>query len=172
MATVDELRLKILDRPQVVIDERVGVGDGSRTVYKIGHSPIVEGSEVIRVDGEQSVSGEDYELDCSTGRLTFMEAPGEGEAVVASYEFVAFTDSELQHFLDSSGGNLSLAAGEAIHALVADRTKLVTWSRGSTKIDYNQLRADLIEMAKRFINQGRSEIGGAVIDEIDWEEIV
>jgi hypothetical protein len=172
MATIDDLRLKILDRPQVVLDERVGTGDGSKTVFKIRHAPVVDGSEVVIVDGSQMVSGEDYELDCPTGKLTFTEAPSDGLSISASYEFVTFTDSELQAFLDGAGGNLALAAGEALTTLIADRTRLVTWSRGSTKVDYDQLRADLVDVAKRFTDQGHSEAGGAAVDEVEWEEIV
>jgi hypothetical protein len=172
MATVDELRLKILDRPQVVINERFGTGDGAAKIFKLGHVPIMDGSVSVYVAGEVQTEGGDYSLDCSTGRLDFTSAPDEGDALTADYEFAAFSDADLQSFIDSAGGNLSLAAGEALTSLIADRGRLVSWSRGDAKIDYDRLRRDLADVARRFYDRGASESGGARTEEINWEEVV
>ena len=172
MATIDELRLKILDRPQVVLDERVGSGDGSATVFKLAHSPVMAGTANVLVNGNVQVEDTDYHLDYSTGKLTFSEAPADGGATVASYDFAAFSDAELQIYMDSAGGNLTLAAGEALTALVSDRARLVTWSRGDTRIDYDRLRRDIADVAARYLSQGRSEVGGAKTDNVEWEEVV
>lgn len=172
MATIAKLRLKILDRPQVVLDERVGSGDGSARVFRLGHAPVMADTVVVRVGGVEQVEGEDFELDCSTGRLTFAEPPADGDAVVASYDFAAFSDAELQQFLDSANGNMALAAGEALRTLVSDRARLVSWSRGDMKVDYDRLRKDLTDIAERYIREGRSETGGVITDSIIWEEVV
>ena len=171
MSTIDDLRLKILDRPQVVLDERLGTGDGSTKIFKVRHTPVMADSQVIRVDGVEKSEGADYAFDDATGKVTFTVSPSADDVIVASYDFAAFTDSELQTFLDGSGGNVALAAGEALKTLIADRSRLVTWSRGSTKVDYDQLRSDLMEVADRFVAQGRSE-AGARSDEMDWEEVI
>jgi hypothetical protein len=172
MATIEEFRLKILDRPQVVLDERVGSGDGSATVYKLSHAPVMDGTAHVRVNGVEKVEGTDYTLDSATGKLTLVAAPGQGLAIVASYDFAAFSDSELQAFLDGAGGNLALAAGEALTSLISDRARLVTWSRGDTRIDYDRLRRDITNVAERYLSQGRSEVGGAKADDVEWEEVV
>ncbi len=172
MATVNELRLKILDRPQIVIGERVGTGDGSTKVYKLRHCPVMSGTAVIYVENVAQTVGDDYTLDCQTGKLTFTAAPDDGDSIRAEYEFAAFTDEDLTEFLDSAGGNLALAAGEALTSLVADRSRLVTWSRGDAKIDYDRLRRDLADVARRFYARGASESGGARSDEVNWEEVV
>jgi len=170
MATVDDLRLKILDRPQVVLDEIVGTGDGFTKLFKLRRAPVMEGTIHLRIGVEEKNEGTDYEVDYTTGKLVFAEAPGEGEVVVASYDFAAFSDSELQAFLDSSGGNLALAAGEALTSLISDRSRLVTWSRSDVRIDYDKLREDLAIVARRYLSQGRTEAGRAKIEEIDWED--
>ncbi len=171
MSTIDDLRLKILDRPQVVLDERVGTGDGSTKIYKVRHSPVMADTQVVSVGGVEKAEGADYAFDDATGKLTFTAAPSADDAITVSYDFAAFTDAELQMFMDGAGANVALSAGEALNALIVDRTRLVTWSRGSTKVDYDQLRSDLMDVAKRFIAQGSSEVGGKV-DEIDWEEVI
>ena len=172
MATIDDLRLKILDRPQTVLDERVGTGDGSTKVYKLGHVPVMADTQVVKVGGAEKSEGVDYTLDDSTGKLTFSVAPSDGDAITASYDFAAFTDSELGAFLAGAGGNLALAAGEALISLVADRSRMVTWSRGDAKLDYDRLRRDISDVAVRFLNQGRSETCGAKAEEVDWEEVI
>jgi len=172
MATVDELRLKILDRPQFLIGERVGTGDGTTKVYKLRHVPIMSGTALIYVDGIAMTVGDDYTIDYQTGKLTFILAPDEADSIRADYEFAAFTDEDLTAFLESAGGNLALAAGEALTSLVADRSRLVTWSRGDAKIDYDRLRRDLSDVARRFYARGASESGGSRSDEVNWEEVV
>ncbi|MFH1676417.1 MAG: hypothetical protein ABIC40_05260 [bacterium] len=169
MATVEELRLKILDRPQVVTDERVGTGDGVKKIYKLRCVPVMADSETIRVGG--LVMAGNYELDDSTGKLEFTLAPSDGAAIEAVYDFAAFTDDELQLCLDGAGGNLALAAGEALMVLLTDRTRLVNWSKGDTRIDYDQLRKDLTDAAIRYLKQGRSERGGAAVEDVIWEEV-
>jgi len=171
MSTIDELRLKILDRPQVVLDERVGTGDGAATVFKLAHAPVMTGTAMVRVEGVLNTEDEDYALDCATGKLTFDEAPGDGEAVVASYDFAAFSDPELQAYLDQAAGNLALAAGEALLTLISDQSRLVTWARGDMRIDYEKLRSDIKDVATRYVNQGRSEVGGAKATDVSWEEV-
>jgi len=171
MAIIDELRLKILDRPQVVLDERVGTGDGSTTIFRLRHVPVLADSQTIRVGGVAKSEGVDYTLDDASGKLTFIQAPADGDAITASYDFAAFADSDLQAFLDASGGNLALAAGEALTTLIADRARLVTWSRGDMRLDFDRLRRDLAEVARRFVSQGASE-AGAKADEVEWEEVV
>jgi len=172
MATIEELRLKILDRPQIVIDERVGTGDGSATIMKLGHAPVMNETANVRVGGTAMVEGEDFELDYSTGKLTFVTAPDEGDAVVASYDFAAFSDSELQQYMNSAGGNLALAAGEALMSLVADRSRLVTWTRGDMRLDFDRLRQDISKVAERYLSQGRSEAGSPRADGVEWEEVI
>lgn len=169
MATVEELRLKILDRPQLVANERTGTGDGVNKTFKLKYVPIMADSETIKVGGLEVMEG--YELDNSTGKLEFTAAPGDGDAIEAVYEFAAFSDDELQLCLDGAGGNLALAAGEALMVLVTDRTKLVNWSKGDTHIDYDRLRKDLSDAAIRYLKQGRSERGGATVEDVIWEEV-
>ncbi len=157
MATVDDLRLKILDREQVVIGERLGTGDGKNRVFKVKHTPIMKGTVRFYLDNDE-YQGPIDSLDYGTGKLTFYREPADGVMVMIDYQFAAFTDKELQKFLDNSNGNLALASAATLEALIADRARLITWSRGDMKIDYDA--------------QGNSETWGIKTDEVDWEDVV
>jgi len=170
MATTDELRLKILDRPQGIPGEVVGTGDGTRDRFKLRNVPVMADSVSLVVGGIAKTEEVDYSLDYVTGVIVLNVAPDEGDLITADYEFAAFTDGELQTILDSSGGNLSLAAGQALTSLIADRSRLVTWTRGDSRVDYDRLRRDISDVARRFYSQGACESGGKT-DEIAWEEV-
>jgi hypothetical protein len=170
MATIEQLRLKILDKPQVILGEKVGVGDGSTTAYKVRLVPLIDGTVSIYVAGDELTEDEDYTLDYATGVIEFTTAPDDGDSIAADYSFAAFSDDNLQGFLDEARGNLALAAGNALMSLLADRNRMVSWSKGEGKIDYNQLRKDISDTAKRYLRQGMSE-SGARTDEVDWEEV-
>lgn len=167
MPTLEDLRLKILDRPQVVLDEKIGTGDGVIQKYRVRHYPVMDGSCVTHINGEVTT---DCFLELTTGLIRFNDPVKEHVRITASYDFAAFTDDELQKFINDADGNIATAAGKALEVLIADRERLVTWSRSSTKIDYDQLRIDLNDVAKRFLMQGQQEKSGRT--EVDWEEVI
>ena len=172
MATINDLRSKIYDKPQVVLDDRIGTGDGVRINFLTRYSPVMDGTLTVTVGGVPQIEDTDYTFDYSTGLIAFATQPDADDIILADYSYAAFTDEELQAILDSNGGNINLAAGEALTTLLSSRTKLVSWSKGDTKIDYDRVRSDLKQIADKFIAQGRSESGGANVTDIDWEEII
>jgi hypothetical protein len=62
----------------------------------------------------------------------------------------AFSDEELQELLNSNGGNLRLAAAAGLNVLIEDDHKLEVWSRAAAGIDYQKLRRDLRDVARRY----------------------
>lgn len=82
-----------------------------------------------------------------------IQPPGDGKVISADYEFAAFTNAELAVFLDEARGDLRIAAGNALLALIADRGKLKTWSKGDTRIDLDRLRLDLRDVANKYLGR-------------------
>ena len=167
MTNLDDLRLKILDRAQVVLDERIGIGDGTTCEFRTRHHPVLECK--VQVEGKYTI---ECFLDNATGRITFNDPVADELRITATYDFAAFTDAELRKFIDDAGRNIATAAGNALTALIIDRDRLVTWSRGSNKVDYDQLKKDLLDVAERFLAQGRQESGMVHDSGVDWEEVV
>jgi uncharacterized protein (TIGR02217 family) len=104
------------------LDQRIGTGDGSTTVFQLSkryasgaqtyHRPVVkpvEGSVRIAVGGQEVFEGTDYGLDPSSGRVTFVDAPGNEAIVTAGYEFDVPVRFDTDRITTSLAG---FAAGE------------------------------------------------------------
>jgi hypothetical protein len=59
-------------QPTAVSAEAVGTGAGVETVFPLGYSPVVYGSEVVYVGGTQTTG---YTMNYTTGTITFTNAP-------------------------------------------------------------------------------------------------
>jgi hypothetical protein len=57
-----------------VVGNCIDIGDGARTEFYIPNTPVVPGSEIIYVEGQQAALG-GYTLDPSTGKVIFLYAP-------------------------------------------------------------------------------------------------
>lgn len=169
--TVDDLRFKILDRTQIVIAERVGTGDGSKNVFKFLHRLITPESVYVDVAELKKAETTDYSVDYVSGKLTFVIAPPDEAPIRVNYTFATFSDEELQVFLDQAEGNLAGAAGSALETLIADQGKLITWSRGDLKTDFDRLRSDIKDVANRYHAQAASESTGTKTKDVNWEDV-
>ncbi|MGE5174760.1 MAG: cell surface protein SprA [Hyphomicrobiales bacterium] len=59
----------------------------SRNGYYIGRFNILEGSEVVRVDGVPQKRDTDYRIDYDAGQITFIHPPGPDQVVTVDYSF-------------------------------------------------------------------------------------
>jgi hypothetical protein len=59
----------------------------SRQGFFLGRFDILEGSEVVKVDGVPIKSGVDYTMDYTTGQLTFLRPPGPEQTITVDYSF-------------------------------------------------------------------------------------
>ena len=57
-------------------NEAVGTGDGSDTTFTLASNPVKSGSVVIYSGGTADTFGTDYDVNYSTGVVTFTSAPG------------------------------------------------------------------------------------------------
>jgi uncharacterized protein (TIGR02217 family) len=81
-------------------DQPVGIGDGASTAFQLTKtyssgvndyvrplSKLVEGSVKVGVDGIELTEAVDWQVDASTGVVSFASAPVEGSAITAGFEF-------------------------------------------------------------------------------------
>jgi uncharacterized protein (TIGR02217 family) len=81
-------------------DQRIGTGDGVAREFRLAKTYAsggaeylreiakpVEGSVLVGITGDVQILGVDFELDVTTGVVTFAEAPDAGEAITAGFEF-------------------------------------------------------------------------------------
>lgn len=64
-----------------------GEFQSSRNGYYLGRFNILEGSEVVKVDGVPYRRDSDYTIDYDTGQLTFLKVPGPNQVVSVDYSF-------------------------------------------------------------------------------------
>ncbi|HBZ43112.1 MAG TPA: TIGR02217 family protein [Maritimibacter sp.] len=98
-------------------DQELGWGDGTTTVFQIVkqyrsgentyHRPIrkpVKGSVKVGLSGDQQIETVDYDVDVTTGHVTFSDAPPVGAQVTAGFEFdvpVRFDTDRIQTSVSS-----------------------------------------------------------------------
>ncbi|HEX7078429.1 MAG TPA: cell surface protein SprA [Candidatus Eisenbacteria bacterium] len=59
----------------------------SRNGYFVGRFNILEGSEIVKVDGVPKKRDTDYQIDYDTGQITFLRPPGPDQVVTVDYSF-------------------------------------------------------------------------------------
>lgn len=86
--------------PVTAIDQPLGVGDGSRTVFGLNKTylsgpasytrPIAKPDEatvVVAIDGVELAAGADFTVDATNGEVSFAAPPAAGAVLTAGFEF-------------------------------------------------------------------------------------
>ncbi len=101
------------------VDQEIGTGDGVTTQFTLAKAygdqmrriaKPVEGSVRVAVDGVEAVGG--WDVDPTTGEVTFDIAPAEGAAITAGFRFdtpVRFDADRLEITLESFGSGRMVA---------------------------------------------------------------
>jgi hypothetical protein len=76
----------------------------SRQGYFLGRFDILEGSEVVKVDGVPMKSGLDYTVDYTTGQLTFNRVPAPEQTITVDYSFAPGAGAVQRTLLGFSAG--------------------------------------------------------------------
>lgn len=114
MTDVETVRLIITDAQQ--FDRAEAVGDGVNTQFPLPNAPIVGSSVLTWVDGTPTVPSI---INYRMGLITFAAAPGDGLPVVITYTWSILLDEDIQAFLDMEGGNVKLAAAQALDTIAS-----------------------------------------------------
>jgi hypothetical protein len=171
LTDLQRLRLKIADRPSVVLNEQIGAGDGATTKFKTQLAPVVSESETVTVNGAEQTRDTDYSIDDGTGVITFDGAPASEAAIKVSYQWTTFSDEELNDLLDQKGSIVG-AAIEAIGWLLADTDRLISYTYGQEKVDRKDVRRALNDLLDRLEKEARSRPGmmGVILADTDERE--
>lgn len=136
MATdIERVRMKIGDRPS--LERKQAHGDGISDKYKMDHEPI--SNPEVWINGVGSL---DFVSDDTNGVIIFNTTPLATDELEFQYTTSAWTDLEVQDFLDQYSQNSNLAA---VHMLLA-------WA------------ADAARLAKRETKSGGGGLGAITID--------
>lgn len=171
LTDLERLRLKIADRPRPLLNDPVGVGDGESVQFRVRIAPIVEDSDVVLVGGVVQERDEDYTIVPGLGVLTFATAPTAGDAIVAGYSWVAFSDDELQDVLDRFP-SLDAAALEVITWLLADADRFLKYTFGQESVDRSSAREALQYLQERLRTISGAPVGLVKADTVEREALM
>ena len=171
LTAIERLRLKIADRPRALLNDPVGTGDGESVQFRVRLAPVVEDSDVVLVAGVVQERDEDYTISLGTGTLTFAAAPESGQAIVAGYSWVAFSDDELQDVLDRFP-SIDAAALEVITWLLADSDRFLKYTFGQESVDRSSAREALQYLQERLQAIGGAPVGLVKADTVAREALM
>jgi len=105
---------KGVSKPYGIRVDEAFTGDGTTTTFTLAYSPVVNGSDAVRVDGVFQVRDTDYSINYQTGVITFVTAPASGASILVNYVYI----NQLKHIF--------VAIGTGTTAETAGDTALVT----------------------------------------------
>ncbi len=148
LTLLERLRLRIGDRPRLVLWETAGVGDDLETKFQVELRPVIDASEsVVLQDGSGRtplVRDTDYTFDYLQGLATLTTAPADSTLVLVTYTWVVFSDVELADLLEQSGSVVVVAAIQAVTWLLADTERFIRYTFGQETVDRTGARDALL----------------------------
>lgn len=155
MTDLQMLRLKLGDDISSASDKVIA--DGEMQKAKLSHGHIVDGTLLVYIDDELQAAPANYTFDLLEGSVLFNIVPDEGKTIKASYQFSAFTDSELQELLDDSNGDVTGAIIQAIHILLADYSRKFDYSTGQQDMKPSQVFQNLRQLLEIYSSKSSNE---------------
>jgi hypothetical protein len=177
LTALQRLRLRIADRAKVTLDETMGIGDGVVTEFQMHLTPVVSGSESLKLVAGGVATPQtrdaDYTIDNDLGLITFTAAPADGTQVRVSYQHTTFTDTELNDLLDQQNDSVARAAIRAIEWLLADTDRFIKYTFGQESVDRSSVREGLNDLLTRLERQVGSGLVALVkADTEDREDLM
>ena len=90
-ALISQCRQDYGDIPKSIQAQRNG--DGSSTLFNVGHYPVIEGSYAHYVNNALQVETTNFTFDKDSGDLQFLIAPGSGLAVRSEFKYANYRDA-------------------------------------------------------------------------------
>jgi hypothetical protein len=127
-----------------VINESVGTGTGLVAAFSLDHINVVEGSETVTISDVTKTRGVDYNINNSSGSLTFLTNPANGAVIKSDYKYypksVNIANSDITAFIADADNEVEEWTGKK-------------WTSLNSYTEYIQGRAEKITV------QGSKEYG-------------
>lgn len=181
MTPIEAVRLKSSDK-SVVTREKVKTS-GEDQYFKLKNSNIFAiPAPSITLDGVVKIEGVDYTIDYNQGIVSWATMPAVNGVIEFTYYWSVFSDTEIQYFLDESGGNITIATARLLLAWAADAARLAKRQTlsgggglGQVVIDTSVAAKELRATAKALIDT-EADLGESIpaegLTEIPWTEQV
>lgn len=154
LTDIQAVRLKTSDKSNITREQVTA--DGESQHFKLERQPVVTSTLQLWVDDVLTTVG--FTVNEIDGVVSFATAPSVNQQLEFQYYWSIYTDEEVQHFLDESSGNITVASARLLLALSADAAKLAQRETlqggggiGAVTRDTAVTSKELRETAKAFI---------------------
>lgn len=133
--SIAQVRALLGDMPKW--DRQTATGDGVTKNYIASSLPIVEDSESVTVNSSSVTKPTQYTIDYDLGLISFVTAPGDGQAIVTQFSYAELSDDTITALL-SIEPNPYLAASIAANNLAGKYASQVDKQVGDLRLSYSQ----------------------------------
>jgi hypothetical protein len=153
MTNLELIRKKLADDYKFNAD--TNDGDGTTSIFKLSHGNIKEDTYEVYVNGSLVTTGFDFDLE--RGIIEFNTPPSDGHAIYVKYDFSAFSDTEINNFLEENDNNVNKTIVDLVEMLLSDASRRFDYSTGQSDMKPNQIFKNLKEMREIYAGKIPSE---------------
>ena len=159
LSNIDRVRTLVGDFNKSSINEAVANGDGSTTVFQLDMFPVRTGSITFFKTGSVVTSAV-TNLVLGTVDVTG-SAPLAGDKLVATYQYNALSDQEIEFYIDlASAASALLAASFAARALAGNYARFFAYTQGDKSVNKDNLSDKLLSLAESLEDAAGSKLAG------------
>ena len=166
LTDINAVRSYIGDNDKIAIREDIGDGDGSSQKWQLDLFPARTGTIEITISAKAitNFTGSPVlgYVDFSGSSLSGSTSPTAGAEILATYQYNALSDEEIQKSIDlASGASLFIAAANAARSLAGNYARFFSYSQGDKKVDKDKLSKKLLALADSLEKADEKAIKGA-----------
>ena len=94
--------------------QSIGTGDGSTTTFSMLNSPVIPGTEIVKVDGVAQTKGLAYSMNYDSCLVTFVSAPTSSIAITADYTYYLVDRVRVTVSNAVAGSPVDLSGGKTV----------------------------------------------------------
>lgn len=150
---IERVRSLIGDMNKAAVLEEVAKGDGTTTEFQLDMFPVRTGTLTVYNTGVSVSASANIAL--GTFQTT-NSAPAAGNFILATYQYNALSDQEIQSIIDSVSGTigdrLMLAASIGCRSIAANYARFFAYTQGEKSVDKNQQAKKLTDLADSYLD--------------------
>ena len=146
LSSIDIVRSLVGDMAKPSVQEDVARGDGVTTEFQLDMYPVRTGTLTVYNTGAAVSASANIAL--GTFQLT-NSAPVAGNFILATYQYNALSDQEIQSCIDlaSAAGSI-LAASYAARSLAGNQARYFAYTQGDKSVNKNDLSKKFLDLAE------------------------
>ena len=146
LSTTDSVRTLVGDMNKSAINERVATADGSTTIFQLDMFPVRTASLTWYVSG----TAKSGTVNLVLGTVdTTGSAPAVGDALVATYQYNALSDQEIEFYITlASAASSLMAASYAARALAGNAARYFAYTQGDKSVNKDNLSKKFLDLAE------------------------